>query len=207
MEYGNFNIQYDDKVDLNLELKGGRGYLHGTDIALVLLSHIGGAKKITIQFHKVSYYPLTAYWVTKEEISRLKEMQLLSAVMAYMDRDGKRRFVAIVENKFGTISGKYEYDETKVIVDALVHEKSIIQKTPGPGDFFERTVSLNKYLLNSVVCECSWVFSRIDLDGYPIEPNTLCLTLVSEVGGHTYKSTVASEDVLLGSIYFTRLEA
>lgn len=189
--------------ELDLAFKGERDYLHGTDIAHSLLSITGSIQRVTIQIHRMSSHPLIARYSTNKEIAQLRGNQELVAIMVFNNINKSRRFIALKEDFNKKVSKRYQYDESQVTSRASISYNQVEQFEPTTGNFFERVVALNKFLLNSIVDNHPWVFSRIDLQYAPVCPRKLSIFLRQEIGGHTYKSEISGDDVNLGNIFFT----
>ena len=189
---------------LDLSYKGERCYLHGTDIAFQLCKVLDISGEVTIQFYKMATYPILAYHVDTDELSKLRSLGKMCALMSYRDTNQEIRIVALVEDKFKVISKRKAYSESKVILGANIVNDEIVQLVANQGNFFERVVALNKELLNRVVSENSWVFGRINLLTYPIDPASTSIKLSGELGGNSYKSSIFGDNTLLGDIFFSR---
>jgi len=187
---------------LNLAFKGGRNYLHGTDILPRLLEIIGEAKDISIQFHKLTNKVLKAQFVEESDLSTIRSKGELCALMTY--RQSNQKGLISVSETTESIISRYPYDEELVIKDANIIEKEIIQHLPVTGSFIERTVALNKKLLNLVVDIHPWLFSRLDLKEAPLKPRSLALRLTNEIGNRSFHSEIIGDGILLGKIYFSR---
>lgn len=189
---------------LDLSYKGERCYLHGTDIAFQLCKVLDISGEVTIQFYKMATYPILAYHVDTDELSKLRSLGKMCALMSYRDTNQEIRIVALVEDKFKVISKRKAYSESKVIFGANIVNDEIVQLVANQGNFFERVVALNKELLNRVVSENSWVFGRINLLTYPIDPVSISIKLSGELGGNSYKSSIFGDNTLLGDIFFSQ---
>ena len=133
---------------LDLSYKGERCYLHGTDIAFQLCKVLDISGEVTIQFYKMATYPILAYHVDTDELSKLRSLGKMCALMSYRDTNQEIRIVALVEDKFKVISKRKAYSESKVILGANIVNDEIVQLVANQGNFFERVVALNKELLN-----------------------------------------------------------
>ena len=188
--------------DINLSFKGERDYLHGTDIFPSLLEITGEVKDISIQFHKLTSNVLRAQMVEESDISKLRSTGKLCALMSYK-KSSHQYFIALTETTKSIIS-RYPYDEEQTTIGANIIGKEIIQNLYLAGSFIERTVALNKKLLNSVVNIHPWLFSRLDLKEAPVYPQSLSLRLTNEIGNRSFHSEITGDGLLLGKIYFSR---
>lgn len=189
---------------LPLFLKGERNYLQGADISAALVYMAGFVRNVTIQIHHMSSHILMAKYSTEAEIARLRSDNQLCAIMVYQDGTGERKLLAVTKDISRVVTQVLPYNESLVIDGCVISEQKVEQDVPGTGNFFERVVALNKYLLNNIVEKHPWVFSRIDLDHAPIETKKIAVLLKQQIGGHTYKSLIHTDDGAVGKIYFTR---
>jgi hypothetical protein len=190
------------KEILRLSFKGERDYLHGTDIFPSLLEVAGEVKDLSIQFHKLTSKVLKAQIVAESDLSKLRSTGKLCVLMTYKQH-AKQFFIAVTETT-EPITARQPFDEELTIKGANIVEKEIIQHLPTTGSFIERTVALNKKLLNSIVDVHPWLFSRLDLKEAPLDPSSLSLRLTNEFGNRTFHSEITGDGKLLGNIYFSR---
>lgn len=189
---------------LDIAFKGERNYVQGPDIAQALLSLTGPVKKLMIQFHKLASHQLHARNVNDIEMAELRGSKNLCGIMVYQDAKQSRKLIAVNESIDEPIMSRQPYDESKITAGASITGQQAFQNEPGEGNFFERTVAINKLLLNTVVEVHPWVFSRMDLSCAPVDVQKMLVVLKQEIGRHTYKSEIRGDDVVLGSIYFSR---
>jgi len=187
---------------LDLPFKGDRDYLHGTDLLPALLKITEQVTDLSFRIHKVTSTIPQAQIVRESDISLLRSSDKLCALMTY-NRFAKRMVIAISETN-QPITSRLNYDETEITRGADIYDKTIVQDVPVTGSFIERTVALNKQLLNAVVNNNPWLFSRIDLTNAPINPRNLSLRLMHEIGSRSYQSGIISDGICLGKIYFSK---
>lgn len=193
-----------NKHKLNLAYKGERDYLHGTDIIPVLFTLTGPVEQISIQIHRMMSRPLFAYVAEEAEIGQLRSTGKLCAVMVYVDSKEGRTFMVVTEDENSKIMERNPYDEKPVTTGFEVIGQKINQKIPGEGTFIERVVALNKILLNHVIGNNSWLFTRIDLNYAPLEPRSLSIELSRVMGGQSFKSVITGDGEQIGSIFFSK---
>jgi len=149
---------------------------------------------------------MTAFWVSGKEVVNLKK-QDPCVIGVYQNNNSEKQYVVVIDDFSKPIDNRVPYDESVILEGAISFDQTIKQNTAKQGNFFERVVSLNKSLLNEIVENHPWVFSRIDLRELPVEVNALTISLLNNIGGHTYKSSIHADNELVGHLYFTRCKS
>lgn len=191
------------KAELELSFKGERPYLQGPDIIHELSKHIGEAKNCMFQLHRMSSHVMTAYWVSEQEVAVIRR-QGPCVLAVYQINDPVKQYVVVTDDSSKTIDSRIPYDESCILQGSIIQDQTINQDSEKGGNFFERVVSLNKSLLNEIVENHPWVFSRIDLKKLPAEAKAMTVSLINNIGSHTYKSSIQADGELIGHLYFTR---
>jgi len=189
-------------VPLDLNFKGERTYLHGTDMIDAVLAFFPGLKDISVRIQKIATRQLAAM-VLNEPVSRRDDMTAL--IRGRLNEN--KVSVGMLEMSDGEPPGRYAYDDSKVIADAAVDPKSRFAEIRRNRDFstIEHCVTLQKALL--VRCfpdaDIHWYFTRLEVSGLPAEFEVLSLRVTQALGRKLVRSAIALDGTELGDIYFS----
>ena len=190
---------------LDLPFKGGRPYLHGSDIVPALLALTGPVTRASFQFHRMATRTLVARALDEAQLTALRASEGLFALMSGLDAGtGSRRLVAVVESEVQTPIARVPYDEDAVVSAARLDGPAIEDDRADAGSFMERTLALHKRLLNTLHGPAAWLFSRLDLAHAPVNPLRLRLRFQRRVGSDVFFSALEGDGEALGTVYFTR---
>lgn len=197
----------DTPIPLHLPFKGGRTYLHGSDIVPALLSITGPVTQASFQFHRMATRPLCAIRVDTARLALLRRQEALFSMMSYRDSLAEARLIAVVESGEAQAPAQVVHDESVIVDAARWDGDSITHTVPQQASFTERLLALNKALLNRLAGRSAWVFSRLDLAEAPVDPACLTVRFARAMGPQVCKSTVFGDGQPLGDLYFTRSTA
>ena len=187
---------------LNLNFKGDRDYLHGTDIMPALVELSGAAKNITVQIHRKTSHQLTAQWVDETKLSQMRKKGDICVLMSYETLEGTKKYIVVTEDLAKPITTSKPYDEIKVIKSSAIKEKSISQETYVTGTVIERIVALNKCLLTKLENHSSWLFCGIELKTIPADHVPLEISFKNKFGRGLYKSIIVAKGAEIGCLTF-----
>jgi len=189
--------------NLDLTYKGGRNYLHGTDIIFELFKTIEMVESAVFQFHKVAVYPLKACYIGESDLTLFRAMSETCAIVFFVTPSKEKKIIVLIENEELRVSGRTQYNELEVVEYCTIVNNSVTQKNNNSFTFFEQVVALNKKLLNEIFGKKEWLFTRLDLKEYPAKINDISIDFIREVGGSIYKSNILSNNIVLGCIIFS----
>ena len=189
---------------LDLPFKGGRSYLHGTDIIPALLEIAGPVRSFSVQIHRVTSHVLVAEAVSEAEVAALRRARTLCVLMSYETLDGDKAMLAVTEDPLQTPAASVPYDEAAVVRTATRCGDRIEQGGSSIGSLFERIVALNKRLLSELEGELPWLFCALELSDLPKDSTPLSLASEGRGGRGIYKSRVAADGVDIGTVIFAR---
>jgi hypothetical protein len=184
--------------------KGGRTYVHGTDLfnALAELSGVArdpGGAAVRLSLH----HPITR-GVAAVPLPAPTTPDGAPAALFELARDGDRRLWAVYETD-EPVRERRPYDEDAVAAGARSTVDEIAQRQPTPYTFIERVVALNKRLLeHGAAADGGWWFTRLELTAWPAATAALRLRRAGDLGGRLVKSSIDADDVRVGAVYFTR---
>lgn len=196
--------------DLRLPYKGGRQYLHGTDIYnavcdLLAARQFGPLEKLDVVFHKMTLTQLRGR-IYGEEPAPETERQVV-----FRGKAGGRPLTVILEEDGAPITERVPYDEEALAAQATWNEaEKQITLLGGPQvSNIEKIVALNKTLLSRSFPEAKgrWLFARLQLIE-SIRPKVFEQIEV-RFQGHSHfritRSTLFGDGAPLGSLYFSLL--
>jgi hypothetical protein len=198
-------------VPLKLCYKGGRDYLHGTDLYSAIVGHVGekisDLSRFELFIHKVIRKQCDiAIYKSDEEFT--KPDNAVAFYAAYSsDKSGLRG--CIIEND-SPVECRYEYDEAKVERLCTVNGQMI--KMEGDSGYLpvEVAVSMTKQLHQALFPLAEgekWVFTRLELGRLFDDADALRLRieLLRNMNNNLTKSRMTSGSEEIGHIYFSAL--
>jgi len=189
---------------LDLSYKGERDYLHGSDIIPELLKKVGKVESVVFQFHRIIKHPIKAFYVDEQNLNSFRRENKVCAIVSFLSiKSAKRKIIALMEDEDMEVTSRQNYDENEVVSSSIFIGQIITQRCGHKFSFFERIVALNKKLLNEITGKSEWLFVRLDLERYPLDPDSINIEFISEIGGSIFKSNVSSNGTILGSIFFS----
>lgn len=191
------------KHSLKFCFKGSRNYIHGTDIFnkfydLLQDEMIDAA--IDLSFHGVAK--------TNMDVTTHKpnEDRLLKAAFKYNDLSGNRKVLYAVENG-QTIECRYDYYEEEIYKHSKldIKNQTIVLSIDTSYTFVEKSVALNKYLLEKIFPEVDgkWYFTRFQLSQISECLFPLRLELKANFNFKLTKTEIFVENKSVGFIYFS----
>lgn len=199
---------------LKFKYKGGRDYVHGTDVFIQMIDGI--KKKYDINDNKVdidmSIYKVTKNCVDIYEVSNSKIDLKPNIVFNITDNNNVKETFFLVEND-EPVTERYEYPEDKIISSANFDAGTKTISTLGLGDFdfIENVVALNKgllgYLYNDSTLRGKWYFTKVRLRNFDfsdtINFSTLEISLKKNLDFKLTDSEIKLNGNTIGNIYFS----
>lgn len=189
--------------NLPLQYKGGRNYLHGSDIyneALVLIA----------DFYKLGFVSNISFkrFARNQCYLALAQEDNQAAMVAFgvaTDLSGIQHDFWIYETA-EPVSGRYPFDEDSIVRDAIYDEasKSISRLESSGYSPIEDVIALTKRL-NYLVCpevEGQWVFSQLSLMAPLANSGSLAITMRSTLRGRFSVNDIVQAGVAIGTIRF-----
>jgi hypothetical protein len=195
-------------VPVDLSFKGDRHYLHGTDVYEAAVSSLRSRwpdidGRCRFMFHRVTSRPLAAVCESFSKVAPRPE-----DCIAEMHVTGRQDQASVwfVERE-GQVTGRYPYDEDRVVADCAVTENRIAIGGLPQARPIEITVAMTKRLHYSMLKPATgrWLFTRLDLDRLlqPRDLAGLTITLAMPVRSAITRSVIGCQSGSLGSIYFS----
>jgi hypothetical protein len=192
---------------LNLSFKGGRSYLHGTDIIPALLELAGPVQEFSVQIYRMTSHRLVAEVASEAEVAALRRARELCVLMTCRAPGGGPVMLAVTEDRSERIGASVPYDEAAVVRTATRQDNRMTQGESAVGSFFERVVALNKRLLNELEGKTDWLFCALELNAVPRASIPLTLAMEGSGGRGVYKSRITAGDTDIGTIMFAKAPA
>lgn len=199
-----------ENFDLQFKFKGGRRYVHGTDIYTTVVEKLKGGLDIVdidLSFHKIITSQLKGELLPADVKSGNTESP--AAIFKFKTARSETFIVRLFETG-KAVTDEYPYDED-TIVDAAVTDpegKNIELSTPLPYRTIEKVVALNKGLLNKLFTDSGkWYFTRITAfkDIETEQLSTIKITLEKNIGSKITKSLIEFDNRPVGYIYFSKV--
>lgn len=187
---------------LDLNFKGERDYLHGTDIIPALVELTGPAQNLTVQIHRKTSHQLSAQWVDEIKLSQMRKKGDICVLMSYETLEGMKKYIVVTEDLSKPVKTSKPYDEKKVINLSTIQENCISQENYSTGTVIERIVALNKSLLTKLENHSSWLFCGIELKTLPDDRVPLEISFKNKFGRGLYKSIIVVEGQEIGCLTF-----
>lgn len=196
------------KFDLAFKFKGGRNYVHGTDLfnqmsELAEQEKISLTGRIQMSIHRMMHENLTAYWIEENMIENP------AAIFTFTDGDS-REVIALRENG-GAVEGRYAYDEESIVEQAEIIDQEIVHRNAAGLDYtnIEKVVALNKVHLQSLFLENAgkWIFSKLNVsEGFKNSSvESIKIELKKRIGLRLTKSYIYFDNHHVGEIYFSSI--
>ena len=179
--------------------KGGRNYVHGTDIVKSFLDYHSknDLKDFDIKFNGVTFNNLDII-----EGNPVKD----GKVNIRCKVDGESKNYQLVENG-QTIECRYEYDESSIVnhADLELDKQAVTLKKSTGFTLCENFVALNKYLLQSLFPDepGKWYFTRLEQSRIVSNDELISVKLIKNFNFRLTKSDIVINDEVIGSVYFT----
>jgi hypothetical protein len=186
-------------IKFNYCFKGGRQYVHGTDIVAALFREMADKQLtlIDIKFNGITQTNLDLIEGQESEQAKVN-IRLLEY--------GQEKYYQLVENH-ELIDCSYEYNEDLVIEKTELNfaSQTIHLKESTGFSLCENFVAMNKYLLQEVFPDevGKWYFTRLE-QAKLIDDNALIsVKLIKNFNFSLTKSDILLNGEVIGSVYFT----
>jgi hypothetical protein len=194
-----------ENLNLNIQFKGARKYITGSDILQSSLLNIGNCSQLRIDFHNVGKSQLLLNETSLDQIPEIKKNQDLIAIIKLLDIDSKQRLFSVIAQIGTKKIERVEYDESIYTEDTEIKNNSITAKL----DTFklnpiDAIVALNKKLLNFYIEKHPWILVRFDLSQWPIKAGNVQLSLETLMSKNIFRTSIKCEKNITGYIYFSR---
>jgi hypothetical protein len=181
---------------LDLPLKGGRGYLHGTDLFNALVAATRIDRNIDLRLYKPMLRPVCAGPLAIGSKAPSDTLAMLSSPPSdavWIVREARNAPAPV----------SIPYDEDAIALGAE-HSPSTIEQFQSPGaSFIERAVALNKRLLILEGLGSQWWFSRLLLARIPPPDTALRLRFGRRLGVRLTESVIEAAHDVVGRIFFS----
>ncbi|MDN5924313.1 MAG: hypothetical protein L0H70_04870 [Xanthomonadales bacterium] len=189
-----------------MRFKGGRDYLHGTDILPIALNALSSGRPLNvisemdIVFHSLARTGLTLYG---DAPSGRKAKAQLSCTI-----DGARCKLTLAEDG-RPITDRHPYAEEQIVAATMIDVASATATSTGTLPFtnIERWIAMIKALHHAAYpqAEGKWLFARAKLASYQdlqVEPVEHRVSIQSNFGCKLTRSELTVDGCNLGDIFF-----
>ncbi|MDJ0785164.1 MAG: hypothetical protein QNK05_00060 [Myxococcota bacterium] len=185
-----------DGIPLDLPFKGGRDYLHGTDLFQSLVDVTGARGPLALRIRRMMRTGVRA--VACDDAARLKR----AAAQFRFEEEGVVRRLAVEEDGRAVL-GRTEYDEDGITEKARFGSGFVELEPPAGHSWIERVVSHHKQLVRREVAPVAWLFTGIELERWPVGDDPLRIELAQKLGTRTARSDIRHAGQVVGRITFT----
>jgi len=192
------------KYNLEFCFKGGRTYVHGTDVfnkVTELLVNDIKNEKLDLSFHGVAK--------TNMELvaEKPENEELLKFAFKFTNKNSQRDILYGIENS-EKIECRYEYPEDDIckLSTLNLETQEVLLEKDSSFTFVENAVALNKYLLENLFPDANgkWYFTRFQITEIPnIDDYPLKLVLKANFNLKLTKTEILIADKSIGFIYFS----
>ena len=193
---------------IEFQYKGERDYIHGTDMfnRMIVAPTATGATISNIRFtvHDFVHNAVCQlYSSTDKQV--LQEIQNIRARCQFKVADSNHWLALTELPGESAASGRYAYDEDRVIGLCRRDGESLSLTQQSPFTFIETIVAMNKHLHQLLFPELpgKWIFTRIDLDAYCDIRESLTLQLKHNMSNRLTKSAILVNQQQVGELYFS----
>ena len=188
----------DTPVNLDLPYKGGRDYLHGTDLFNAMAKLGLFSESFGIRFYKPIHHP-----VQVESFSSMKDKDQFSAV-AYAPARNPTVLWGVRELPDQLVTRRIPYPEDEAIAGAVVLTETATHTGPNSYTFIERLIALNKKMLQTRhPAVAKWLFSGIDLNRDCAKAREIQVGAAGGLGVKLVKSAIRVDGEPVGTLYFS----
>lgn len=184
---------------LNFCFKGGRNYVHGTDIVAEVLKQYTeeSLADLDFKFNGIASTNLDLIEGGKAENAN---------VNIRLTVNGEPKTFQLIESG-ESIGCRYEFDEGRILecCDLDMVAQSIELQNPTAYSFCENFVTMNKSLLQNLYPQekGKWYFTRLE-QKYPVDDDALItVKLIKNFNFRLTKSDILISNEVVGSVYFT----
>ena len=200
-------MSYEKLLNLNIEFRGDRDYLHGTDIYNAIhssfLETLQVAHLENIRF-KIPHFFMSSIDLIISESPQVSKAEWLCQASG-LNLQGK-----IAENPSAAKPQRRPFDESKLTELMSLTGQGAFLKLPNEASPIEGIVFLAKYLhyqLFPVDAESQWIFTRLELNSSLNRDDSkdVCVEFESALNGFYTKSAITVSGVRRGFIFFSKV--
>lgn len=180
---------------LDLPYKGGRQYLHSTDIFEALTALTGATGSISLKISGMIVHPVEVL-----PAAGMRTGENYPARFRCLGRGGEWDLL-LRERMDEVVSRRIPYDEDAIADGASLRDDAIESLEAGSAKLIERIVALNKHLIKARHAGRTLLFASLFLARQPVRPD-LRLVLESSLGTRLFRSSIHSGGERLGEIVF-----
>ena len=154
-----------EPIPLDLRYKGGRDYLHGTDIYTAIVSmltaRLGTAEYSGhIIFHQFARQQCEMFVSRADTHLTVPPDRVCDARFSGANGD----WVVWLSETARSVEGRYPYDEDSLCADSVIHGNTVSIGTKVQFRTIEVVVALTKYLHNTLfpLSQQRWIFSKLE---------------------------------------------
>jgi len=184
---------------LSFCFKGGRTYVHGTDVVKTLYHcfSLSSIDKIDLKFNGIASTNLEL--IGGDSAPNPK-------VNIRVSKNGKDALYQLIESG-EKIECHYKYDEGSLLEKCeldLENQKIYMNRMTG-HTLCENFVAMNKYLLQSLfpIEQGQWLFTRLEQSIFIPDESLITVKFIKNFNFKLIKSDILLGDQIIGSVYFT----
>jgi len=195
-----------DDLLINPKLKGKRNYIHGTDICMKALAHLGKVNDFTITLRRQTNRAVIMVCEEAEGHDKENYIGKITAKRVLMSESSLNQEFLLIESNVST-NERVDYSEKTILNESCISEidSSILFYKPMNYHIIEAIISINKHLLNSKIENQGWLFTKMTLTHWPIsEKCHFKLTLERILGKSLAVTGIYQNNDRVGEITFTK---
>lgn len=196
-------------AQLEFCFKGGRDYIHGTDMfnALVGVHPTVMLHKVHFTIHGFVRTPRCEVYRTdsREALRELRDVK----VHASFDLGGITQLIALKEASTLEPARSYEYSEDRVTSLCDVHDHGIALKRESPFTFIETVVAMNKHMHQTLFADATgkWLFTGIYLEEHGCDRREgISLHIGHNVNYRLTRAEIVHNGQVIGNLFFSMVK-
>jgi len=184
---------------INPPLKGERNYIQGPDICSFIFAKYQSVSNFKISIKKMSRNSL----IVMNRSSKLDRSKIAGEFTFSDDNEKSTKSFYLVESD-RRLTQRIEYDESELRRECIISAEQFRITLVKPKNFttLEAIVSCNKLLATSSVCEQKWLFTKLQLNYFPLPENEINLLLTGHVGSIMTNTEIQANGIKIGTIIF-----
>lgn len=185
---------------LDLAFKGGRDYLHGSDIFEAMIALSGAHQNILLELHGPAVKALEVYRAGDIPPKHPRQRAIFKH-----DAGNEQEVFYLLESENIHVTSRYASDERKMTTNAQLSEDRIVCNLQSSFRSIETVNALNKMLLDNVlgVNGIKWFMTRLIMPEPRSADRLIELKLLSRVGTRLIRTSFSFDGTEAGEIFFS----
>jgi hypothetical protein len=191
-----------------MRYKGGRQYLHGSDIYNAVIPALDGlwgkgSYAGQLAFHRFARNQCDLFVAPAEQQAVVPEERVCDGIF----HGGSGSWKIWLMETERPVEGRYTFDEDEICAASAIYDKSVSVTDALDYSPIEVAVALTKHLHNLLfpLEEQRWIFSKLEFSRLlePEDTNRISIRLLLNLHNRITKSELRSGNELVGHIYFS----